>query len=160
MTETTMAMTYEAWKEGKQHAFDELPIHWAFSDEQFADLCDKLGARGAEDFARFPLGGFYLKKEQPAIDDWYASQDPNELDELLKDYDWAKGAFLHEMGNHEYHINWQADYDVISCFVAIDYRKAEREGYLEQTGWEPQTKRAYLDAQREFYRRCDENGWW
>ena len=30
--------------------------------------------------------------------------------------EYWKGAFLHEMLNHEYGINWQADFDVCSCF--------------------------------------------
>ncbi|MBQ6329293.1 MAG: hypothetical protein IJI35_09795, partial [Kiritimatiellae bacterium] len=40
----------------------------------------------------------------------------------LRDYAHAKAAFEAEMWNHEYAINWQADYDVISCFAKVAYK--------------------------------------
>lgn len=151
---------YETYKNERQERFNALPIYWAFSDEQFEEVCEKVGAKGAEDFYTDGSlgGGFYLKKDAPIIHAYLEEPDP--LNDLLKNYGWAKGAFIYEMRNHEYHINWQADYDVISCFCHIDYNKAEEEGYLPQTGWKPQTARAYKDAVREFYRLCDENDWW
>ena len=76
------------------------------------------------------------------------------------DYEYMKGAFLHEMRNHEYQINWQGDWDVISCFAKVDYADAGTEWYLEQTGWDEEVKRAYRDAKAEYYRMCEENGWW
>ena len=36
--------------------------------------------------------------------------------------DFAEGAFLYEIGNNEYMINWQADYDVCSCFGYVEYQ--------------------------------------
>ena len=150
--------SYQEYRKQRQDEFNALPIRWAFSDEQFERIVEETGAEVPQDFARFPYGGFFLKKDKPAIDAWLAKPDP--LPEYLKDYDWAFQAFLYEMGNHEYHINWQADYDVVNCFANVDYDEGEECGYLPLTGWEPQTKQAYIDARREFYRQCDENGWW
>ena len=65
----------------------------------------------------------------------------------LRDYDRAKDAFMHEMFNHEYPINWQGDYDVISCFTSVRYRGDGTE--IDQTGWTDEIKRAYCDAARE-----------
>ncbi|MBO7688638.1 MAG: hypothetical protein J6V72_19830 [Kiritimatiellae bacterium] len=62
----------------------------------------------------------------------------------LRDYAHAKEAFEHEMWNHEYAINWQADYDVISCFAKVAYKGDGSE--IDQTGWTDEIKRAYRDA--------------
>ena len=65
----------------------------------------------------------------------------------LRDYERAKDAFKHEMFNHEYPINWQGDYDVISCFTSVKYKGDGTE--IDQTGWTDEIKRAYCDAARE-----------
>ena len=62
----------------------------------------------------------------------------------LRDYAHAKDAFEHEMWNHEYPINWQRDYDVISCFARVSYRGDGTE--IDQTDWTDEIKRAYRDA--------------
>ena len=151
-------MTYQEWRKKEQEEFNALPIHWAFSDAQFQETCEELGASGPEDFYQIRElgGGFYLKSDAEQIRAYLDK--PNELPELLKDYEWAKGAFLYEMGNHEYHINWDGDWDVCRCFGHVEGDDPDK--YFDQLGWEPQTRRAYLDARREFYKMCDENGWW
>lgn len=65
----------------------------------------------------------------------------------LRDYEHAKDAFKFEMFNHEYPINWQGDYDVISCFARVKYKGDGTE--IDQTGWSDEIKRAYCDAARE-----------
>lgn len=65
----------------------------------------------------------------------------------LRDYERAKDAFKYEMFNHEYPINWQGDFDVISCFTSVKYRGDGTE--IDQTGWTDEIKRAYCDAARE-----------
>lgn len=65
----------------------------------------------------------------------------------LRDYTHAKDAFKYEMFNHEYPINWQGDFDVISCFTRVKYKGDGTE--LDQTGWTDEIKRAYCDAARE-----------
>ena len=65
----------------------------------------------------------------------------------LRDYEHAKDAFKFEMFNHEYPINWQGDYDVISCFARVEYKGDGTE--LDQTDWSDEIKRAYCDAARE-----------
>lgn len=65
----------------------------------------------------------------------------------LRDYEHAKDAFKYEMFNHEYPINWQGDYDVISCFTSVKYKGDGSE--IDQTGWTDEIKRAYCDAARE-----------
>lgn len=62
----------------------------------------------------------------------------------LRDYSHAKDAFEHEMWNHEYPMNFQRDYDVISCFARVSYKGDGTE--IDQTGWTDEIKRAYRDA--------------
>ena len=45
----------------------------------------------------------YVLSELHAVDD--AKR------EFIADYEHAYDAFFYEMGNHEYHINWQGDWD-------------------------------------------------
>ena len=42
-------------------------------------------------------------------------------DKLREDKEFAEAAFLYEMDNHEYAINWSADEDVMDCF-SIDWQ--------------------------------------
>lgn len=39
-----------------------------------------------------------------------------EIKEALRDEEFSEAAFLYEMDNHEYAINWSADEDVLGCF--------------------------------------------
>lgn len=67
------------------------------------------------------------------------------------------------MGNHEYHINYEGDWDVLSCFGLNDnvceYGKGVDE-YMDAMGLSPVTKAAYHDARGDFLRMCDENDWY
>lgn len=73
--------------------------------------------------------------------------------------EYWKSAFLSEMYNHEYGINWQADYDVISCFGNCsnveDYTDAEK--LFSAAGFNEVQKAAYLAARREYYNRERDN---
>ena len=43
-----------------------------------------------------------------------------QLHTAMKDEDFAEAAFLYEMDNHEYAINWDGDEDVMSCFTIYE----------------------------------------
>lgn len=73
--------------------------------------------------------------------------------ETLDNFEYQKSAFLYEMYNHEYGINWQADWDVINCFATVPYKDAGTEWYLAQTGFTDVQKDAYREAKREYFRR-------
>ena len=68
-----------------------------------------------------------------------------------------KAAFLYEMWNHEYGYNWQADYDVVNCFVKVEYlgESESIDAYLTKAGFSDDIKRAYYDARREYYSKFD-----
>ena len=76
-----------------------------------------------------------------------------------ENFDYWRGAFLYEMFNHEYGINWQADYDVCACFGNCegvkDYTDAEK--LFSAAGFNAVQKAAYLAARREYYNRERDN---
>lgn len=150
--------TYKDYKTQKQDAVNALPLHWAFSKTQFEELCDSLGAT-PDDFVSYIGGALVLKKDLDEVRSFFCQDDG--LDTLMEDYGWALDAFYYEMGNHEYHINWQGDYDVINCFTDVEYVDAvSLNDYLDQTNWGEDTKRAYIDARTKFYKMADENDWY
>lgn len=97
---------------------------------------------------------------------WYADREFVEhLDELFNkleaakdaardDFDYWKGAFKYEMGNHEYHINWQADYDTLSIFGNVRYHGDEEnevEQYFNELQFTDVQRRAYWAARKEYF---------
>lgn len=84
-------------------------------------------------------------------------------DKSAKSYEFMKSAFLSEMYNHEYGINWQADFDTLSAFGNIVYHRGdyttELEDYFTQLGYGDIEKKAYIDARREYYRKSGYEGY-
>lgn len=83
----------------------------------------------------------------------------------VEDYEHAYDAFFYEMGNHEYHINYEGDWDVLSCFGLNDDVCEYEDGkdvdeYMDAMGLSPVTKAAYHDARGDFLRIASEKGWY
>ncbi|MBR6859708.1 MAG: hypothetical protein IKM73_00105 [Acidaminococcaceae bacterium] len=72
--------------------------------------------------------------------------------EMQENFEYQKGAFLYEMYNHEYGINWEADYDVLSCFGKLEYAEDESlDNYFDQLKFNDVQRRAYRAARSEYY---------
>ncbi len=162
-------MTYQEYRKQRQEQVNALPIFWAFSNEQFLNAMRERGYRPrkdtepsyyADEVCSIGGGGYFLKKDKDVIVDFFNQPDP--LDEMMKDPAFAEDAFMYEMGNHEYHINYfQGNWDVCSCFGNVKYNDADDyEEYFNQLGWEPQTRQAYLTARRKFLKKASDNGWY
>lgn len=94
---------------------NEFPIAYAFSDKQLEEALEKLGAKKEECVTVAGHGDIMKKTNVPAFFDMM-KRHKQELLEALKDPDFAEAAFLYEMDNHEYAINWSGDEDVLACF--------------------------------------------
>lgn len=72
-----------------------------------------------------------------------------------ENFDYWRGAFLHEMFNHEYGINWQADYDICACFGNCEGVKdyTNRAELFAACGFNATQRSAYDAARREYYRQ-------
>lgn len=155
-------MTYTEYKNARQGEFNALPIFWAFSNRQFEEAMQERGLTMQDTDKIFSIGagGFALKSDKDAILAFLNKEDP--LPELMKDPAFAEDAIRYEMGNHEYHINWQGNWDVLSCFGDVEYTNAEDdlEQYFEQLKWEKQTRDAFFSARRKFLEDADRNGWY
>lgn len=73
-------------------------------------------------------------------------------------FDYWKSAFLYEMFNHEYGINWQADYDVCSCFANCSNVKdyTDTNELFTVCGFNDTQKAAYSAARREYFKKQSE----
>ena len=81
-------------------------------------------------FARLAL---HIMKNQPfrQKSNSYMIHCSGKKNNVSNNFEYQKAAFKHEMFNHEYSINWQADYDTLSAFGMIDYKStATLDDYL------------------------------
>lgn len=72
---------------------------------------------------------------------------------MADDYDYQKRAFTTEMYNHEYAINWQADFDTLSAFGNIHTIRGTEdvlESYFDQLDFTEVQRKAYLDAKADY----------
>lgn len=82
-------------------------------------------------------------------------------EDMQNSFELLKSAIKYEMANHEYHINWQGDWDVCSCFGNVHYKDAPDalNSYFDELGWNDEQRRAYYEARREFLKEANRNGW-
>ena len=132
---------YLELKKRHQKELEDFPIAYAFNDKQLDEALDKLGASKEECVTVFGHGDIVLRTDAKALVKMLKRQDEELKQKLRDDVDFAYEAFLYEMDNHEYAINWSADEDVLSAFnitfedinkwgLQMAYRKA-REKHLE-----------------------------
>lgn len=76
-------------------------------------------------------------------------------EEMKDDFNFHVGAFMYEMANHEYAINWQGNWDVLSCFGNIQYdRKNDDQDldfYFDQLGFTQTQRNAYYAARGAYF---------
>ena len=157
---------YTDLKGRHQAEFNEFSEEWcffAFSDEQFREGMEKIGPKMAEGekVVRMATGMFCPKSKVGDLME-IAGRQRRELRGAMQSPEFARAAFFYEMANHEYHINWQADWDVCACFTSKE-PSYDEDGtfvtYLSADGFGDEVIRAYREARREFYRMADEEGW-
>ena len=131
------AEAYLQLKGRHEKELNEFPIAYAFDSKQLEQALEKLGATKEECVTVFNMGDVMKKTDVPVFKAML-KRHKEELLEAMKDKYFAEGAFLYEMNNHEYAINWSGDEDVLACFNMDDkklgnmglvsaYRRAQRE---------------------------------
>lgn len=156
-------MTYREWLKRREEDANKLPVFYAFNNEQFAEGMNGIGLTVDDTDKIYKLGnsgGFYRKVDAPIIRAFFDRGD--KLKELMEnEQGFAEEAFYYEMGNHEYHINWQGDWDVCNCFGCCDY--GEDKGYvqyLKEMGYSEDVILAYCKARKRFLREAEKEGWY
>lgn len=82
--------------------------------------------------------------------------------DTLDSFDYWKEAILTEMFNHEYGINLQADFDVLSAFGNPEWRRGDKNtlnAWFKDVGFNAMQKKAYAAAKEEYYKICREEGY-
>lgn len=76
---------------------------------------------------------------------------------LKNDYKYLKEAYIQEMFNHEYSINMQADWDVLSAFCdgELPWYEEDLNKYFEYLNFSPTQIKAYRDAREEYYNQIE-----
>lgn len=153
-------LTYSEYKEKRQCEFSDLPIFFAFNNDQFEEGMQSLGLSADDTDKIYSLGagGYFKKTDKPLIDAFFNKTDM--LPELMQDHDFCEGAVYHEMCNHEYSINWEGDFDVMSCFGNIEY--ADDKGlidYANDLGWTDTQIKALSAAYKRYRKDALDNDW-
>lgn len=161
-------MKYTEFKDMLQNKVNDLPMIFAFSNEQLDNALDDMGLSMKDmkgnKLIRIGFGAYCLKRDIDNIMSELNAVDDAKR-EFIEDYEHAYDAFMYEMGNHEYHINYEGDWDVLSCFGLNDNVCEYEDGkdvdeYMDAMGLSPVTKAAYHDARGDFLRMADEKGWY
>ena len=104
-------------KKKHQKEFEDFPIAYAFNDKQLREALEKLGATKEECVTVFGHGDIVKKTDVKGLLAMMRLHDKELKQKLKDDPDFAEAAFLYEMDNHEYAINWSADEDVLAAFA-------------------------------------------
>lgn len=114
-------------KKQQEREFAEFPIAYAFNDKQLQEALEKLGATKEECVTVFGHGDIVKRTDAKALIKMLERHTQELKQKLKDDPDFAYEAFLYEMNNHEYAINWTADDDVLDCF-SIDWDFIRKHG--------------------------------
>lgn len=77
-------------------------------------------------------------------------------EDMSNNYDYLKSAYLYEMHNHEYGINWQADWDTLSAIYGnIKYHDCNLQAYFDELNFTDLQKKAYLDARTQYFKETE-----
>ena len=116
-----MRQAYLDLIEKHREELNNFPIAYAFNDKQLKEALEKLGVDSVDDCVTvFGHGDIVKRGDASKFIDMLKRHTQEVKDALIADKEFAEAAFLYEMDNHEYAINWDGDDDVLRCF-GLDY---------------------------------------
>ena len=118
---------YLELKKRHEKEVGDFPIAYAFNDKQLEEALEKLGATKEECVTVFGHGDIVKRENAKPLIDMLERHTKEIKQHLIDDVEFAEAAFLYEMDNHEYAINWSADEDVMDCFC-IDFEFIRKHG--------------------------------
>ena len=95
---------YVELKEKHQKEFNEFPMFFAFSNEQFEEGMKSFGLQLNELDKIYKMGstgGYYKREDSSKLNEMLIRQD-NEVEEARKDNEYLFQMFKYELSNHEY----------------------------------------------------------
>ena len=130
----------------QQQELSDFPIAYAFNEQQLEEALIKLNATKEEGVTYMNMGDIIKRTDVPAFKRMLRRH-TEELQNAMKNEEFAEAAFLYEMDNHEYAINWDGDADVLST-LCLDAK------LLKEYGLE----NAYRRARRQHMKNAQEWG--
>lgn len=121
-------MKYNEMKERHQKLIDELPLKFAFSDEQFEKAMIELGLtkEDTDKVVGIGGGGFCLPETADKLIEYYKQFEKEEA-KAFKDDDFLRSAFEYELANHEYIITYELEDTLRALNISKEeYNKNER----------------------------------
>lgn len=106
---------YTKLRDKQMEELNNFPITYAFDEKQLREALRKLNATKEECVTIFGHGDIVKKENAPKFIAML-ERHTEEMKEAMQDKDFALAAFLYEMDNHEYSINYDGDGDVLGCF--------------------------------------------
>ena len=102
-------MKYEELKNRQAKDYNELPLFFAFSNNQFNEEMLRLGLTPEDKDKIVSLGaGTFIKKTDRHLVKDLFKKHTEELAEAREDVQYLYDMFLYELGNHEYCITYDA----------------------------------------------------
>ena len=142
------AQAYLELQKRHQKELNDFPIAYAFSKEQLEEALLKLGAKSTDECVTITGYGDIVKRENAPKFKAMLKRHTKEIHDLLQNNEQdAEEAFIYEMDNHEYAINWDGDADILGAF-ALD----------EKSLIEMNLERAYSRARKQHYKNATEWG--
>ena len=116
-------MKYETFKNMYEKQINELPLKFAFSNEQFKESMNELGLteNDTDKIVSIGYGGFCTRETAEKLKDITERQEKEYKHLLYSDDMFAESAFYYELGNHEYCIT----YDIGETLTALNLTKKE-----------------------------------
>lgn len=128
---------------------DRVSIFGNFSDEKFAaEYEEKIKGMYYNAVGLCYTNSEEFNKHHAEL--WLALMD--EEKKMKDNFDYYKSAFLYEMYNHEYGINWQADWDTLSAFGKIEWHEDDVEKYFDELDFTKTQRKAYAAARAEYFK--------
>lgn len=121
-------MKYNEMKERHQKLIDELPLKFAFSDEQFEKAMIELGLtkEDTDKVVGIGGGGFCLPETADKLIEYYKQFEKEEA-KAFKGDDFLRNAFEYELANHEYIITYELEDTLRALNISKEeYNKNER----------------------------------
>ena len=140
------AQAYVDMMKRQQQELSDFPIAYAFNEEQLEEALIKLNATKEECVTYMNMGDIIKRTDIPAFKAMLRRH-TEELQTAMQNEEFAEAAFLYEMDNHEYAINWDGDADVLSA-LCLDAK------LLKEYGLE----NAYRRARRQHMKNAQEWG--
>ena len=108
------AQAYLEMMKRQQQEMTDFPIAYAFNEKQLEEALEKLEATKEECCTYLNMGDVMKKTDVPAFKAMLRRH-TEELQNAMKNEQFAEETFRYEMDNHEYAINWSGDDDVLAA---------------------------------------------